>query len=238
MHIPAHGGKRYSEEEHHFTFPHDEHSFDGHTDSHIATYHPTHHELDHAYDDQHDVEPVHFHEHAVLKAFDHPESHSYHESDFYHHDGKYADLGYTHHGEQYGEHLHPHFDSHLALAQIVPQDTHNHQEEAHILPEHYKIEVERTPFEHQRRYEVIEDHHVDLAHDQYIHKPMHFIIEEPTREEHHETFHGREAGYMYREHGDEHKDTHFGAHTEEPWQGSRHGETYGAHHGEDHYELT
>ena len=30
--------------------------------------HETYHALDHAYDDQHDIEPVHFHEQAVLKA--------------------------------------------------------------------------------------------------------------------------------------------------------------------------
>ena len=30
--------------------------------------HMTHHELDHYYDDQHDIEPVHYHEHAILKA--------------------------------------------------------------------------------------------------------------------------------------------------------------------------
>ena len=34
----------------------------------FETRHAMHHELDHGYDDQHDVEPVHFHEHAVLKA--------------------------------------------------------------------------------------------------------------------------------------------------------------------------
>ncbi len=33
-----------------------------------------HRELDHAFDDQHDIEPVHFHEHAVLKAVHHEDA--------------------------------------------------------------------------------------------------------------------------------------------------------------------
>ena len=41
------------------------------------TEHRTHPELDHAYDDQHDVTPKEYHDHAVLKSFDHPDSRSY-----------------------------------------------------------------------------------------------------------------------------------------------------------------
>lgn len=44
-------------------------------------YHHTHPELDHHFDDQHDVTPVDYQDHAVLKAFDHPDSHSYHAYD-------------------------------------------------------------------------------------------------------------------------------------------------------------
>jgi|Transcript_43715 hypothetical protein len=51
-----------------------------HPDMHFSTYHPTHPSLDHAHDDQHDVEPVHFHEHAVLKSFDHPDAHDYYDT--------------------------------------------------------------------------------------------------------------------------------------------------------------
>ena len=31
-------------------------------------YHEMHSQLSHAHDDQHDIEPVHYHEHAILKA--------------------------------------------------------------------------------------------------------------------------------------------------------------------------
>ena len=43
--------------------------------------HETHHALDHRFDDQHDVEPVHYHEHAVHRAFDSPDAHSYNKAD-------------------------------------------------------------------------------------------------------------------------------------------------------------
>ena len=42
--------------------------------------------MDHRYDDRHDIEPVPFHEHAVLRAVDRPESRSY-----LHHARVYAD---------------------------------------------------------------------------------------------------------------------------------------------------
>ena len=48
--------------------------------------HSQHRRLDHRYDDRHDIEPVPFHEHAVLPAVDRPESRSY-----LHHAHVYAD---------------------------------------------------------------------------------------------------------------------------------------------------
>ena len=48
-----------------------------HHEAVYESYHVTHPELDHKYDDQHDIEPVHFHEHAVLPAVLHPDRHSY-----------------------------------------------------------------------------------------------------------------------------------------------------------------
>lgn len=47
-------------------------------DSNIRGHHP---ELDHHYDDQHDIEPVHFHEHAILHSPNLPDHHSYHHSE-------------------------------------------------------------------------------------------------------------------------------------------------------------
>ena len=45
--------------------------------AYVAADHSAHRVLEHKYDDAHDVTPVDFHEHAVLKAVDRPESHSY-----------------------------------------------------------------------------------------------------------------------------------------------------------------
>ena len=42
-----------------------------HESHEVLTYHidhKLHPELDHKYDDKHDIEPVHFHEHAILKS--------------------------------------------------------------------------------------------------------------------------------------------------------------------------
>ncbi len=50
-------------------------------DSEHKGYHP---ELDHRFDDQHDVEPVKFTEHAVLRAPDLPDHHSYHPKNVHH----------------------------------------------------------------------------------------------------------------------------------------------------------
>ena len=64
------------------------------------------------------------------------------------------------------------------------------------------------------------------------------------REEHHETFHGRELGYMYRETEapsssyDSDEPRHFDWSSEEPEYGIRHGETFGAaHKAADKYET-
>lgn len=229
VHLPAHGGKRYSEEEHHFVFPHDALSFEGHpaahpADLHYATYHFTHPELDHHYDDAHDVTPVAFHEHAVLPAVPRPESSSYHPSDF-EHDGKYASLGYLQDAGPVGpQPYRAHWMTHLAQVEHHDEPLH------HVLPapapEHYRIDVETTPLDtHQRRYEVVEDHSSDWHHD-----PMHFVIEEPTPEAHTVTFHGREPGYVYRDHPADHP-AHAAAHPADPWAGLRHGETFGPLHG-------
>lgn len=53
----------------------------------------------------------------------------------------------------------------------------------------------------------------------------------------HKTFHGREPGYMYREHGDESARGHLDSETIEPYYGVRHGETYGSHKAGDKYEM-
>ncbi len=72
VHYPAHKGKRYSEEGHH----EGGHFEEGHelVDGHHLEWRTEHPELDHKYDDQHDIEPKHFHEHAVLHSLPHPES--------------------------------------------------------------------------------------------------------------------------------------------------------------------
>ena len=69
--------------------------------------HSQHRRLDHRYDDRHDVEPVPFHEHRVLRAVDRPESRSYlhharneapegQESNYYHRVADITPYEYTH----------------------------------------------------------------------------------------------------------------------------------------------
>ena len=59
---------------------------------------------------------------------------------------------------------------------------------------------------------------------------MHFRFEEPIHEEHHQTFHGREQGYMYPVHEEV-------VHTD-PMRDIRGGETFGpAHRTEDMHEA-
>lgn len=138
--------------------------------------------LDHAFDDQHDIEPVHFHEHAIHRAFDHPESHSYHEHDYEHsfeHDGKFSDLGYLaasqHHG--YDEYHHA-------------PDYEKHHEEHHVEHDHhYNIDIAELPQHHQQRFDV-EDETRAHAERSFLPK-MHFVVEEPMHAAaHHETLHG------------------------------------------------
>ena len=85
-----HGG----DHSYHGVEEHGEHGYD----SHISTYHQTHHSLDHAYDDEHDVHPYEYHEHAVYHAVprheyynpDHEEGHQlHHDNTFAHHDYQY-----------------------------------------------------------------------------------------------------------------------------------------------------
>lgn len=125
-----------------------------------------------------------------------------------------------------------------------------------IEPTEFEVSVEETPFEHvhhdshhdsrdepekQHRFEVTETaEYGGLDHDYYHHRePVHFIVEEPMHEEHHETFHGRELGYVYREHPEERDHGHLAFHADEPEHGIRHGETFGKpHRKEDKYEST
>ena len=64
--------------------------------------------------------------------------------------------------------------------------------------------------------------------------PHHFIIEEPIHEHGTETFHGREAGYIYKEHDVDphHPFYNEGFNVPVP----HHGETFGLHKIEDHNE--
>ena len=73
-----------------------------------------------------------------------------------------------------------------------------------------------TPFEHAKQHTFVVQEHQDLGtiHD---HLPLRFKIEEPAFETHTQTFHGREPGYVYRDHlvdkhvapEDRHMVTHF-----------------------------
>ncbi len=146
-----------------------------HVDRKYHTEHETHAELDHAYDDQKDIEPVHFHEGAVLKAFDHPDSHDYAHTDFEAlakkraYDRHYTEEKHTlpyrseyhtllrpqHHRERETyryEHETPHYwtgDETPRYAEYSRTDIHDG--EKHGRGHHYAIEdldEEVTPFEH------------------------------------------------------------------------------------------
>ena len=77
--------------------------------AYVAADHAAHRVLQHKYDDAHDVTPVDFHEHAVLKAVDRPESRSYEHMDgidenYYH---RYYDADQTPY-----EYAHGHYQDH------------------------------------------------------------------------------------------------------------------------------
>ena len=90
--------------------------------------HYTHPELDHTYDDQHDVEPVHMKEHAVHHSFDHPDSHSYGSLEREHgygYEGEYRHQPY-HHGEYVSYH-HEEPVYHSAVERHLYEPVHHEQ---------------------------------------------------------------------------------------------------------------
>mmetsp|Transcript_31604 Transcript_31604/g.39331 ORF Transcript_31604/g.39331 Transcript_31604/m.39331 type:complete len:149 (-) Transcript_31604:2608-3054(-) len=105
---------------------------------HYSTYHPTHRSLDHAHDDQHDVEPVHFHEHAVLKAFDHPDSHDYQHTDPHllaeSHDA--SSHYYDRHYKADDEHPNPDPIRHTHHPRVYDATQHQQYWTTHEAPEH------------------------------------------------------------------------------------------------------
>ncbi len=112
-----------------------------------------------------------------------------------------------------------------------------------VAPSEFQVSVEETPFEHVipvrhdprdeperlHRFEVTETaESYGYDPDIYHHRdPVHFIVEEPMHEEASKTFHGREPGYVYKEHPEIYHHGHLGFHAEEPMKGIRHGETFG-----------
>ena len=111
----------------------------------------------------------------------------------------------------------------------------------------HEVTVAAEPYDHHGvHYEVDEDlggmvhyEHGRHGYEHMVHEehdPVHFVMEEPMHEVSHETFHGRELGYMYREQEDEHPFGHIGYH-EEAGFGTHHGETYGPHVDGDRYEM-
>jgi len=108
-------------------------------DAHLSTYHPTHSELDHHYDDQRDIEPVHYHEHAVHRAFPSADAHSYRHHDAYYdnsevtaHHVRSEETSYEH---SHGDHtMNPHYldpvshtDAHHHPVYTETHDTHHHE---------------------------------------------------------------------------------------------------------------
>ena len=98
-HEPVHHEIVHHEPVHHEYLTH----YDVHPDVEYHADHETHHELDHAFDDAHDVTPVEYHDHRVLKSFDHPDSHDWdhthhtpvrHEAEFHHVTGDASETSY------------------------------------------------------------------------------------------------------------------------------------------------
>ena len=156
-------------------------SHDDHKDMHFSTYHPTHGSLDHAYDDQRDVEPVHFHEHAVHHAFDHADSHDY----------------------SHTVHEAPHEESHFYEHHY--SDDHEPMEAPHVLKHHPRVYTntdDHTTYhldvaEHSHELDVAQhgytkEHdrdHRDIQMTNLPHERTPFEHDHPGSEEHYE--HGR-----------------------------------------------
>ena len=119
-------------------------------DMHYSIYHPTHRSLDHHYDDAHDVTPVPFHEHRVLKAVDpdHPSEFDVTESTPFtvHHDMPY-------HHEAY--HYYPNKANKSSKSE-------NWMPLHHAMPHHHNPDMHYSTY-HYTHPEL--DHHYDDAHD-------------------------------------------------------------------------
>ena len=111
-------------------------------------------------------------------------------------------------------------------------------------PTHHSLTIEQSPFDHEgHRFQVTENERVgvfdtagNLRHTEDV-QGVHFVVEEPTIEHSRPTFHGREEGYMYREHGHEPDRAPVGYFASDPQEGLHHGETFGKHHLEDQFEV-
>ena len=110
-----------------------------HEDEHISTYHPTHRSLDHAFDDQRDVHPVHYHEHAVHHSFPAADARSYNHSEGQEEDS-IATAHHVHREATPYEHSHddytmdPHYidpvshaEAHHRPVYSETHDTHHHE---------------------------------------------------------------------------------------------------------------
>mmetsp|Transcript_10303 Transcript_10303/g.12829 ORF Transcript_10303/g.12829 Transcript_10303/m.12829 type:complete len:222 (-) Transcript_10303:153-818(-) len=150
-------------------------------DGHYSTYHSTHAALDHRYDDQHDVEPVHFHERAVHRAFDSPDARSYahHSYGRYYNDAAEDSVATAHHvasEETAYEYSHddrtmnPHYQEPISHVETehLPAWTETHDTHHHEAPRGYDGR------HHESTYHVS---HPELDHkfdDQRDVEPVHF----------------------------------------------------------------
>ena len=125
-------------------------------------------------------------------------------------------------------------DSHDSHDEIDDETPYEHSQHHDIMSYSNSEEVsdevnfvERMDF--MDHHHTVEHHHPAVEHHQIGH-PTHFIIEEPTPEHGAATFHGREAGYVYREL--EHPDH---ARYEPDWsEGFHHTEEFGDSHAHHH----
>ena len=122
-------------------------------DVHYSIYHPTHRSLDHHYDDAHDVTPVPFHEHRVLKAVD-PD----HPSEF----DVTASMPFDVHHELPYHHEGYHYYPNKANKSNKSSKSENWMPLHHAMPAHHNPDMHYSTY-HYTHPKL--DHHYDDAHD-------------------------------------------------------------------------
>lgn len=147
-----------------YTETHDTHHHEAPRYEHESTYHVSHPELDHKFDDQRDVEPVHYHEHGVHGSFAEQDSHSY--GNHHGHHESYANSG----------HVAPEITPYEHMVDLV------HQDHFHDNVDAYYGSAHRTHRELDHSYDDMHDSEPVHYHEHSVHRSF------PA--EHRHSYHG------------------------------------------------